>query len=81
MPDNVFDIETLRPLEALVKELGGLDECRRLGFVCEDENKVMSLSHAGMGYLCYVKAADITNRAEAFATGYQCAGEFYTEKS
>ena len=81
MSDNVFDFETLQPLEALIKELGGLDECRRLGFVFEDENKIMSLSHAGMGYLCFVKAAGATNPAEAFAAGYQCAGEFYTEKS
>jgi hypothetical protein len=77
MSENVFDMGTLRPLEALIKELGGLDECRRLGFVFEDENKIMSLSHAGMGYLCFVKAAGITNVAEAFASGYQCGAEQY----
>jgi hypothetical protein len=75
MSDNVFDMGTLRPLEALIKELGGLDECRRLGFVFEDENKIMSLSHAGMGYLCFVKAAGITGVAEAFASGYQCGAD------
>jgi hypothetical protein len=75
MSDNVFDMTTLRPLEALIGELGGLDECRRLGFVFEDENKIMSLSHAGMGYLCFVKAAGITGVAEAFAAGYQCRAE------
>jgi hypothetical protein len=75
MSDNVFDMATLRPLDALIKELGGLDECRRLGFVFEDENKIMSLSTAGMGYLCFVKAAGVTSVAEAFAAGYQCRAE------
>jgi hypothetical protein len=77
MSDNVFDMGTLRPLEALIRELGGLDECRRLGlgFVFEDENKIMSLSHAGMGHLCFVKAAGITGVAEAFASGYQCEAD------
>ena len=75
MSDNVFDIETLRPLEALIKELGGLDECKRLGFVFEDENGIMSLSVAGMGYLLFVKARDIKDVAEAFAAGYQCRAE------
>ena len=80
MSDNVFDIGTLRPLEALIRELGGLDECKRLGFVCEDENKIMSLSTAGLGYLLFVKAAGITGVAEAFAAGYQCAAEEYEAK-
>ena len=77
MSDNVFDIGTHRPLDTLIRELGGLDECRRLGFVFEDENKIMSLSQAGMGYLFFVKAAGVTGVAEAFAAGYQCAAEFY----
>jgi hypothetical protein len=81
MPDNVFDFETLQPLEALVKHLGGIDECKRLGFVFENERKIMSLSHAGLGYLLFVRAMDITKPAEAFAAGYQCAGEFYADKS
>jgi hypothetical protein len=75
MSDNVFDIETLRPLEALTKELGGLEECKRLGFVFEDENKIMSVSVAGLGYLLFVKAAGVTGIAEAFAAGYQCRAE------
>jgi hypothetical protein len=50
-----------------------LEACKRLGFVFEDERKVMSLSHAGMGYLLFVKASEVTDVAEAFATGYQCA--------
>jgi hypothetical protein len=64
MSDNVFDIGSHRPLESLIKELGGLDECRRLGFVFEDENKIMSLSTAGLGYLLFVKARDITDVAK-----------------
>lgn len=75
MSGNIFDIETLRPLDALIRELGGLDECKRLGFVFEDENKIMSLSTAGMGYLLFVKAAGVTGVAEAFAAGYQSAAE------
>ena len=79
MAGNVFDIGTLRPLEALIKELGGLDECKRLGFVYEDEHEIMSLSTAGMGYLLFVKAAGTTALAEAFAAGYRCAAEEYTD--
>jgi hypothetical protein len=73
-------IGTLRLLEVLIRELGGLDECRRLGFVFEDANKIMSLSVAGIGYLCFVKAAGNTGVAEAFAAGYQCAAEEYEAK-
>jgi hypothetical protein len=35
----------------------------------------MSLSHAGIGYLLFVKAAEVTDVVEAFAAGYQCACE------
>jgi hypothetical protein len=40
----------------------------------------MSLSSAGLGYLCFVKAAGTTGVAEAFAAGYQCAAEEYGAK-
>jgi hypothetical protein len=80
MADNVFEMGTHRPLQALIRELGGLDECKRLGFVFGDENKIISLSTAGMGYLLFVKAAGITGVAEAFAAGYQCAAEEYEVK-
>ena len=33
----------------------------------------MSLSVAGLGYLLFVKARNVTSLAEAFAEGYQCA--------
>lgn len=71
--NNTYDIESVRQIEALVKDLGSLAECKRLGFIFEDEQGVMSLSVAGGGYLLYVKARDITSLAEAFASGYECA--------
>jgi hypothetical protein len=55
-----------------------VDACRRLVF--EDENRIMLLSRAGMGYLCFVKAAGTAGVAEAFAAGYQCAVEEYEAK-
>jgi hypothetical protein len=80
MSDNVFDIGSHRPLETPIQELGGLEECQRLGFVFEDENKIMSLSTAGLGYLLFVRARGISGVAEAFAAGYQCAAEEYPDK-
>jgi len=73
MSDNTFDIDSVRQIEALSKSLGGLAECRRLGFIFEDGQGVMSLSTAGLGYLLTVKARNITSLAEAFAAGYECA--------
>jgi hypothetical protein len=73
MSENTFDIESVRQIEALSKSLGGLTECKRLGFIYEDEQVVMSLSVAGLGYLLFVKATGVTSLAEAFAAGYQCA--------
>jgi hypothetical protein len=73
MSGNTFDIESVRQIETLKQELGGVDECKRLGFIFEDERGVMSLSVAGLGYLLSVKARGITSLAEAFAAGYGCA--------
>jgi hypothetical protein len=73
MSGNTFDIETIRQLKSLSKSLGGLTECKRLGFVYEDDNGVLSLSSAGLGYLLSVRARNVTSVAEAFAAGYQCA--------
>ena len=70
---NTFDFETGPQIEALSKSLGGIDECKRLGFVCEDEQGIVSLSAAGLGYLLYVQARGITSTAEAFAAGRECA--------
>ena len=71
--NNTFDIETGTTLNQLIKRLNGLAECQRLGFVFEDEKGVMSPSAAGFAYLMFVFARDITDPAEAFATGYQAA--------
>ena len=73
MSDNTFDIDSVRQIEKLKKSLGGLAECKRLGFIFEDEGGVMSLSVAGLGYLLNVEARGVTSLAEAFAAGYQCA--------
>ena len=73
MSQNVFDIDHVRQVEVLIKELGGVDECKRLGFVNADKEGVMRLSTSGLGYLLFVKAADVHSLAGAFAAGWQCA--------
>jgi hypothetical protein len=73
--NNTIDFETGKTLKALVNRLGSLAECQRLGFVFEDEKGVMSPSAAGVAYLIFVVARDITDPAEAFAAGYQAAFE------
>jgi hypothetical protein len=71
--ENTFDIGTVRQLETLSKSLGGLTECKRLGFIYEDDKGVLSLSSAGLGYLLSLRARNVTSLAKAFAAGYQCA--------
>jgi hypothetical protein len=80
MSENTFDIDSVRQIEALAKSLGGLAECKRLGFIFEDAQGIMSLSVAGLGYLLFVKARDVTSPAEAFAEGYQCAHDEIKDK-
>jgi hypothetical protein len=80
MSENAFDIETVRQIEALAKSLVGLAACKRLGFIFEDGQGTMSLSVAGLGYLPFVKARDVTSLAEAFAEGYQCAHDEIGDK-
>ena len=72
---NAYDIETARQIEVLAKSLGGIAECKRLGFIYQNDDGVMSLSSAGLGYLLYVHARAITSLAEAFAAGRDCALE------
>jgi hypothetical protein len=72
MSENTFDIDSVRQIDVLAKSLGGLPECKRLGFVVEDERGVMCLTAPGLGYLLYVKARGITSVAEAFAAGFEC---------
>lgn len=73
--NNTIDFETGTTLNQLIRLLGGLAECQRLGFVFEDDKGVMSPSAAGFAYLVFVVARNITNPAEAFAAGYQAAFE------
>ena len=75
MSQNVFDIDYVRQVDVLIKELGGVDESIRLGFVHADEKGVMRMTPIGLGYLLFVKAADVTNLPGAFAAGWQCACE------
>ena len=75
MTENAFDIEHVRQIDALAESLGGLAECKRLGFVVADDQGVMGLTAAGLGYLLYVRARGITSLAEAFAAGYECASD------
>ena len=75
MAENAIDFETGRTLNALIRRLGGIDECLRLGFIYQDPNGVMSPSAAGMAYLMYVVARDISDPAEAFAAGYEAAAD------
>ena len=73
MSENAFDINSIRQIEALAQSLGGLETCKRLGFIFQDAQGVMSLSTAGLGYLLFVQASDVAGLAEAFAAGYDCA--------
>lgn len=57
----------------LAESVGGLAAAKCLGFIFEDDQGVMSLSAAGLGYRLFIEAADITSLAEAFAAGYRCA--------
>lgn len=74
MDSNTYDFETMRQIEILTKELGTISECKRLGFVFEDDRSIIRLSVSGLGYLLFVNASEVKNPAEAFAAGYQCAG-------
>jgi len=81
MSENTFDIESVRQIESLVESLGSLAECKRLGFIFQDGQGIMSLSVAGLGYLLFVKARNITSLAEAFAAGYECAVDEIKDKA
>jgi hypothetical protein len=75
MANNAFEFEHIAQIEQLARSLGGIAECLRLGFVYENEQGVIALSSAGLGFLVYVRARDITSVAEAFAAGYQTSAE------
>jgi len=72
---NVFDFHSLKQIDRLTELVGGLDECKHLGFIFVDEKGIQSISMSGMGYLLYVVARDVTTLAEAFAAGRIAAFE------
>lgn len=74
---STVDFESIRQIEALRKRLGD-NECRRLGFIFDDERGVTALSTAGFGFLMFVAESGGASIAEAFANGYQCAAEFHS---
>ncbi len=75
MTAHVFEMESVRQVEALVQAVGDMEACKLLGFIAEDDRGIISLSVAGLGYLLQVRAAGVTDLAEAFAAGYDCAWE------
>lgn len=57
--ENIFAFDSIRQLEKLKDLLGGLDECKQLGFIHVDEQGIQSLSTAGLGFLLCVVAKDV----------------------
>jgi hypothetical protein len=80
MANGVIDFQNMQQIEKLRGALGD-EECRRLGFLFDDDRGITTLSTAGFGYLIFVEAAGVTSLPEAFAAGYQCAAEFHTDQS
>lgn len=72
---DVLNFEHLNQLEKLKSIVGSIQECKRLGYVHTDELGIDSLSTAGMAFLLYVVAAEVTTLAEAFAAGWLAANE------
>lgn len=80
MANSVIDFQNMQQIEKLRAQLGDR-ECRRLGFIVDDEKGVTALTIAGFGYLIFVEAAGVTSLPEAFAAGYQCAAEFCSDQN
>lgn len=75
MTRDILAFDHLRQLEKLKEIVGGLDECKRLGFIHVDGQGVQDLSAAGMGFLLYVATGSASTLAEAFAAGWQTAAD------
>lgn len=73
MTQDVLNFDHLRQLDKLKEIVGGLEECKRLGFVHIDEQGIQSLSPVGLGFLIFVVAGDVKTLPEAFAAGWQAA--------
>ncbi len=76
MGGQAIEFHNMSQIEALRRRLGDA-ECRRLGFIVDDEQSVTVLSTAGFGFLLYLAEDSTQSAAEAFAAGYQCAAEFH----
>lgn len=76
MDGKVIEFDHMHQVEALRRHLTDA-ECRRLGFIFDDEVGVTMLSAAGFGFLIYLAYQGPQSVAEAFAAGYQCAAESY----
>ena len=76
----VLDFQNMQQIQRLVDILGE-SECKRFGFLTEDDRGVATLTIAGMGYLIDVQARGIKSLAEAYAAGYQCAAEFHSREN
>jgi hypothetical protein len=71
---TTVEFEHMHTIEKLRARFGE-DECRRLGFLTEDEG-VTCLTAVGLGYLTLVEATGVTSLAEAFAAGFECGANF-----
>jgi len=76
MSGKAVDFDHMHQVEALRHRLGDA-ECRRLGFIADDERGVTVVSAAGFGFLIYLAYEGTQSIAQAFAAGYQCAADFY----
>jgi hypothetical protein len=73
MTQDVLNFDHLRQLDTLKETVGGLEECKRLGFVHIDEQGLQSLSPVGLGFLLFIVASDVKTLPEAFAAGWQAS--------
>jgi len=76
----VLDFQNMQQIQRLVDILGE-SECKRLGFLFDDDRGVATLTTAGLGYLIDIQARGITSVAEAYAAGYQFAAEFHSPEN
>jgi hypothetical protein len=76
MANNPLDFDHMHQVAALRSHLGD-EECRRFGFIGEDERGVTTVSAAGFGFLIFTAYEGTKSIAEAFAAGYACAADFY----
>jgi hypothetical protein len=71
--NNVFAFDHHHQVEKLIEVVGSLDQCKKLGFVVTDEQGILNLSAAGLGFLLYIVTGYASTLPEAFAAGWQAA--------